>query len=215
MDNENKLSTLMQLSGSPLQLLRNGGKVGLSGIGRLAGIILLFGFVNLLLLIIALYKQNYAAGGLVLLLGLFCTIYAGKRAYFGIILDLAKFIYQNASPLFRAICEQIVEQAGKVSGNGRVEDIINVKKLIEEKLGKAPAIICKGVSLILKRLPIANMLSDMQNVLATESKERAAALLHQKIDKYVEESIFSKNTISWLFWLLPLNVIVPLVFLIA
>jgi hypothetical protein len=90
MDGDNKLAILMQLSGSPLQLLRNGGKVGIGGIGRLVGIILFFGFINLLLLIIALYKQNYAVGGLVLFLGLFCTIYAGKRAYLGIILDLAK-----------------------------------------------------------------------------------------------------------------------------
>lgn len=219
MANENKLDLLMQLSGSPLQLLRNGGKVGISGIGRLIGIIVLFCFVNLLLLIVAIYKQNIAAGGLVILLGLFCTVYAYNRAYSGIIFDLAKFVYQSASPLFCAICTQIVEQAskfsGKQSGSVRIEDVINVQKLVEEKLGKAPRIICKSISSILKRLPIANMLSGMQNVLASEGKEQAAILLHRKIDKYVEEAIFSRNTISWLFWLLPLNVIVPLLLLIV
>jgi len=214
MDNNNKLAFLVQLSEHPLQLLRNGGKVGLSGFGRLIGILLLFSIVNLLLLVYAIYKQNIIACILVVIIGLLCTVYAGKRAYLGIIFDLTKYIYQNASSLFHVICEQIIDQAskfsGKQSGNVRVENIINVQKIIEDKLGKAPRIICKGISLLLKRLPIADMLSDLQNVITSEGKERVAVLLHQKIDKYVEESIFSRNTISWIFWLLPLNVIVLL-----
>jgi len=216
--NQDNFARLMQLSEHPLRLLREGSKIGLGSVGRLCGILLLFCTVNLLLLGYAIYKWNIGAIALVMILGLLCTAYAGKRTYLIVILDLAKLVYKNTSPLFHIICAQIVEHISKFREkqaiNIQIEKVINVQKIIEDKLGKVPRIITNSVSFVLKQIPITNMLSDIQNVFVSGDKEQATAFLHEKIDKYVEESIFCKNTITWIFWLLPLNVIIPLIYLI-
>ncbi len=222
-------SVLMQFSEHPLRLLREGGKRGLGSVGRLLGIMLLFGGINVLLFGYAAYRllwlayshQNVGTFVVSICLGLLCLAYAGYRAYFGVVLDLAKFVYQNASPLFHTICGRIVDHASELMTNrsatamdGKMMGkMVDVKNIMAEKYGKAPRVLQNSVSFILKRIPIAGMLFEMKDVLTPDGKEKATEMLHQRIDRYVEESLFSQNTISWIFWLLPVNVIV-LLFLI-
>ncbi|MDR3197224.1 MAG: hypothetical protein LBU34_05075 [Planctomycetaceae bacterium] len=232
--NQDKFILLIQLLKHPFQLFWEGSKLGFNSVGRLIGIIFLFSLVNIMLFGYAAYKllwQSYSfynIGILVwlIILGLLFTAYAGYRAYSGVVLDLAKFIYQNASPLFHTICERIIDHASefydkhsgivqnnivKIDPDGKkIEKIINIQQIITEQYGKVPKNIRNSVSFVLKQLPIVNMLFDLKDVLMLEGKEKATDLLHQKIDRYVEDSIFSRNTTFWILWLLPLNIIVLL-----
>lgn len=238
-NDDDQLTALMRLSGHPLRLLREGGKLGLGSVSRLVAILALFVSVNLILFGYAAYKLLWVAyshsnAGILfflIVLGTAFTAYAGYRAYFGVVLDIAKFVYGNSSPLFHSICGQIVDHAsefyskhssGVQSGMAKIDPdgkniakIIDLQKIMTEKYGKAPRLVRGGVSFVLNRLPIVGMLLELKDVLvADDGKTKATDLLHHKIDRYVEESIFSQNTIRWVFWLLPLNVLAVLLPLI-
>lgn len=230
--NNDNMDALIKLSGHPVRLLLEGGKFGLNSAGKMIGTLFLFLIVNFVLVLIAAYKflwikythDNIPPMLFVVALGVACLCYAFYRSYKNVILDVVQMVYRNASPLFHVICGQIVSHAveflnGRTSGvteqlarldedGKKLEQIINVQKIIADKYGKAPKLIRRSIEFVLRRIPVAGILIDMKDVIASDgsNQEKATMLLHQKIDKYVEESIFSQNNLRWVFWLLPLNI---------
>lgn len=217
---ENDVALLWELAGNPLRLLREGGRSGLKNVGRLIAVLLLFGFVNLGLSVYAAYRlfwidylhQNIAWFLLILLSATLWSAYAAYRAYCNVLLDVAGIVYRRSSPFIALVCRRLVEHASEflAAGHGKerhIGKIIHLQQLISEQFGRTPRFIRSALMFVFRRIPVLGMLIDLQDTISGGEKERAIALLHEKVDLYVEESIFSRNTFFWIYWLLPVDIL--------
>ncbi|MCH8554449.1 MAG: hypothetical protein LAT76_04770, partial [Schleiferiaceae bacterium] len=110
---------LLALLGHPLRLLKEGGKLGLTGVKRFLFVVMLFALTNIVLFSIALGRMlttgfefsKLFVVFLVFLIGVSFTIYAGYRTYQYVLISAMIVINNELSSLFMKISETIV---GKV-----------------------------------------------------------------------------------------------------
>ena len=197
---------------SGTEQLFQGGKLGVQSIGKLAGVFVLFAVTNLVLLGVLYYQTGVSGGILGGLLGCLFTAYAVHRTYCVVLISAAKFVYVRSSPLFHKICMRIIEHASELDVNEKKrEQVIDFSYMMSEQFGnRCPLLIRSGISLLLSRIPMTGMLSDMEQIIASGNREQAGIMLFEKVDHYVHKSIFETNTMKYFFWLLPTNVLLLL-----
>ncbi len=222
-ENTYKLMELLA-SPSPWRILFEGGKLGVKAIKHFFLIVFLFLFTNTILFFYALTrwfmtgleinKPNLLAILFTFLLGLAATLYAAHQAYGYVLIDTIRVIYENLASLFQKICEIIIDKAEAIfKGKKQVSDkalanALDFGKMINEKFQKVPRFIRRGVIFIMDKIPVVGMLMELKDDLEAGNKEDASFKLYMSIDDFIQENIFGNNTVSWIWWLLPLNIIV-------
>lgn len=226
-ENEENISKLFDLLNSPVKLILNGGKLGVTGIKKFFLTLFLFTTANTILFFYAisrLFVVPFEASHifyviLVFVIGLGVTIYAQYRTYHYVIIDTIRVIYENLTPFFEKISAILIDKAsGVFKGSEKTSDTqlakkVNIGKLVNSSFKKMPKILRKGITLVLSKVPIIGMLMAIRNDIVNGDSTIASNKLHQQIDGFISNTIFGNNTIKWIWWLLPLNIIF-LVFLI-
>ncbi len=207
---------------NPWLLIRKGGSLGIKGVGRLIGIIILFAISNIVLFFlfpfikffVVEYKQENIVFLLIILIaGVSFTSLAGYKAYKYVILDTVRIIYENSEQLFLKLIGLVVNKLDELAkskvdlNNANLKKAINFTQVVNEKFKKAPKIVQKGIVLILNRIPLTELVTEFKEDIMSGNKEEVTIKLHRKIDGFISETIFGGNNTNWIFWLLPLNLI--------
>jgi hypothetical protein len=226
-EGEEKTSQVLQLLEQPMLLIRKGGKLGVSGVKSLVKIIFLFGVINTIIFFFGAYRTVTADIALVnmgylllmILVGFGITFFAGYRAYQYAVLDAIGVVYQGMTPAFKKVSSLIVDKAGnaydsnKELKDGQLSNSIKVENLLQDKFARVPRILKKGIGFILNRVPLVSMLSDLKGEIIDGDREAASSSLYSKMDLFITESVFGSNNTKWVYWLLPLNILIQLLFI--
>lgn len=220
-----KNASLLELLNHPLELLRNGSKFGITGFKRLLTNGFLFGASNLVLFLYAIYRTfaTELAGShfgyviLVLLIGIGFTAYAISLTYKYIVINVLSAVYENSTSLLQRATTGIIDRVdGMLDGtkemtDAQVQKAVNVGSIVNDKYAKAPRILKKGITMVLNRIPLVGMLMDVKEDLVAGNKTTANDKLYNNIDGFLTNSVFGTNNTKWVWWLLPLNIIISLV----
>ena len=128
--------------------------------------------------------------------------------------QLLQLIYESSSTIFQKISEFIVEEFQNISiqttniSNSKLSSFLKLGILVNSKFEKSPKILRNGIILILNRIPFASMVTDLNLISTTASKEEATVKLFQRMDTFIRESIFNSNNTRWVYWFFPLNIFI-------
>jgi hypothetical protein len=194
------------------------------GAKRFFSVLFLFSLSNTVLFLFAIvraFSTDFAFSKLlylflVLVIGICFTIYAAYRTYQYVVIDTMRVVYGDLAPYFQKVSEHLVDKvAGTIQGKVGLSDeqltkAMDLGNLINSKFTGTPRFLRKGIVLILKRIPIAGMLLDLKEELSMGNKQAVSAKLYTQVDSFISGSIFGKNNTNWVWWLLPVNVLVLL-----
>ena len=220
--NEENNNKLIQLLDQPWRLIKEGGKLGVNGVKRFFTVLFLFSITNTILFFYAisrLFLANFESGKigfvfLVLIIGIGVTIYSAYRTYQYVVIDTIRVIYENLSSFFKKISELVIDKVeGSLKGKVNLTDnqlnkALDVGKMVNSKFQKTPKFLRKGIILILKKIPFVGMIVDVKEDILNGNKIEASTKLYNKMDGFISDSIFGNNNTKWVWWLLPLNIIV-------
>ena len=223
-ENEEKNNKLIQLLNHPWRLIKEGGKLGVNGVKRLFTVLLLFSISNTILFFYSI-NRLFSTGFefskllvvlLVLIIGVGLTIFSAYRTYQYIVIDTLRVIYENLSSFFQRISELIIDKVesvfqGKADlSNNQLTKALDFGKMVNSKYQKLPKFLRKGIILILNRIPFVGMLIDLKEDILNGHKAEASTKLYNKMQGFIVDSIFGNNNTRWVWWLLPLNIIILL-----
>jgi hypothetical protein len=224
-ENEESNNRLLELLNHPWRLIKEGGKLGVNGVKRFFTVLFLFAFSNTILFLYAvsrLFSTDFEFIKilfvlLILIIGLGITIYSAKRTYQYVIIDTMRVIYENLSSFFHKISELIIDKAenlfqGKVDlTDNQLTKAIDFGKMVNSKYQKTPIFLRKGIIMVLNKIPFWGMLIDLKEEILRGNKVEASTKLYNKMDVFISDSIFGNNNTKWVWWLLPLNIIILIV----
>lgn len=187
-------------------------------------VLITFGLSNIILFIVSLIKYGNRPFGesgfwllIILFVGLIFTAVAFYCTYKYILIDTLNIAYKYLTPLFKKVCVKIIDKAisggNKLLGKQDIGSVLNVGSLMVEVYGKKlPKYVRKGVVFILKRVPFSTFLFNMQDELKSEKKDAKALSekLYFELDSYIINTFLKKNSMRWMFWFLPLNIIIQI-----
>ena len=156
---------------------------------------------------------------IVAIIGFIFTIIATYKMYRYNLIKGFSSVYKHISPFFQKISAFVVHKSedllnGKTNlKNNKNSKAIDVKKMLNESYDKVPGFLKFGMTFIINRIPFVEMLTDLKEEMNENDKEAASKKLYGKMDNYINDSVFGNNTKKWIYWLLPLNIIVQLVFI--
>jgi len=206
-------------------LLATGRKFGAKGIRYFMLTLLTFGTLNIVFLIASVIKLKTIENTssyilaiiLVLFIGIGLTILACYLTYKYLIMDGLHLVYERLSPFFVNLSGKIVDRVQKTATgkmkikDAHIEKAFNTGDMLTEMYGrKIPGYIRKGISFLVRQIPFSELAFNIKDSIKDRDKEKASELLYNEIDDYVENSIFGNNSMKWLYWLLPLNVIIQI-----
>ncbi len=220
-----KNAKLLNLIKQPWRLIREGGKLGVKGVKRFITNVFLFSIANLFLFFYAIYRlvstEFFASKILivivVLILGIIFTFYAASRTYRYVMIDTVRVIYNGLGSFFQKISERIIDKVEPIFRNKesvpneQLKKALDFGKMVNSKFRKTPKFLRKAIILILNRIPFVGMLTDLQSEITSGKKTEAGRNLYLKMDGFITESIFGNNHTRWVWWLLPLNILVQIV----
>lgn len=223
-ENAEKNSRLLSLIKQPWKLIREGGKLGVKGVKRFITNVFLFSAANLILLFYSVYRlvfTHFAVSKifivvLVLILGVAFTFYAASRTYRYVMIDTIRVIYGSLTSFFQKISDWIIEKVeplfkGKVNvSSEQLTKALDFGKMVNAKFRKTPKFLRKAVILILNRIPFVGLLSDLHGEISKGNKTEAGKKLYVKMDGYMQESVFGNNNTRWVWWLLPVNILIQI-----
>ena len=226
-ENQENNNKLLKLLNHPWRLIKEGGKLGVNGVKRFTTVLFLFAFSNTILFfysISRLFSTDFEFIKilfvlLVLIIGLGVTIYSVYRTYQYVIIDTMRVIYENLSSFFHKISELIIDKVenlfqGKVDlTDSQLTKALDFGKMVNSKYQKTPKFLRKGIILILSKIPFVGMLIDLKQEILQGNKAEASAKLYNKMDGFISDNIFGNNNTKWVWWLLPLNIVILFVFI--
>ena len=218
-----KLEGISTFMDGPGKLIVEGGKFGVVGVIKILMTIVLFGGANLMLLLYAGYRgavadsnsMNILYGGVVLIIGIIMTIVAGVKMYNFVRVDAIRLAYEKIRPylpeLFVKLVNQVADQ--KVDPNNpNIQQALGIASFFNSAFMKLPSIVRRFLVRRIERLPFAQFFRELHAELVKGNRQAVADTIYQRTDTYLTE-FFSDNTLRWILWLLPLNIVVQ--FLIA
>jgi hypothetical protein len=147
------------------------------------------------------------------LLGVGATAYAAYRAYQYAFIDVVRVIYEIMSGFFQNICAIIIDKVWAIFqdktklNNKQLEKAINIGEIVNEQYKKMPRLLKRGITLVLSKVPVVGTLMTLRNELVEGGKEKASHKLFEKMDGLIGD-FFQANNTRWVWWLLPLNIVV-------
>lgn len=149
----------------------------------------------------------------IFILGLLFTILGLYITYKFILIDALREVYKQLSPLLRKVCNLIIEKLGitpqSTALDSKLEkkpiDVMNILKTTYDN--NVPKLFQKGIRFILKRVPFVAILEDIMNYRDYSSQDEINECFYEQVNLYIQDSIFTSNSMKWLYWYIPLNMI--------
>ena len=220
-EDQKNISDLIQILHDPKRLFFEAKKVGGKGISRIILLVILFGFINFISLIFGFVKMfssndslNVFFLGSILVLGISITILAGTKSYNYALTNAFGAIYSKLSPIFRKLCTVIIDKSEQVLQNtleakdGKLKEIMDIGNLLHSTFHNLPKFAQNKIEKMLNETPIPAMVLELKSDILNGQKEVASQKLHHQIDSYLTETFFANNSTKWVYWLLPLNILV-------
>lgn len=210
---------------SSVSFLSSAGKFGFKGLKYFSLVLLIIGFINTIFLIVSIFKfmsvkpiSSYLLSiFVVLLIGVLCTIAAVFFTYKYLLIDGIKVIYGHLNPFFKRLSGIIVDKVSNFAtdkvhiSDKHIEKAFNIGDVFAEVYGKrVPKLMQKGISYIVKRLPLSEFIFNIRDCIRDKEKEKASELLFEQIDAYIGQNILGGNNMKFLYWLIPLNIILQI-----
>lgn len=152
---------------------------------------------------------------LVLALAIVFVIFTSIKTYQYIIIKALEEFYPDAKPLVFKLfhltvvkTEQTIRERDSIS-NEQLKSAISFGFVINEYYQGLPRLIKKGLIFLMNRIPVYPMLLELREDIKDQRTEQASIKLFVEADKYIQ-NYFGENTTKWLYWLIPLNVVVIL-----
>lgn len=210
------------------QLFKDAGKQSLKALKWFIIVLISFGIPNIILFLISLLKYGSKPFGEsslcmlgILFIGLFFTSLALYITYKYLLVDTLNIAYKYLTPLFKKVSVKIIDKVvsggNRLTGKRDIEKMLNVGSLMIEVYGKQlPNYVRKSVIFILNRIPFSDFLFNMQDDLKSGRKDNKALseMLYSQLDEYIINTFFNGNSMKWMLWFLPLNLIVQVLFLV-
>lgn len=197
------------------------GKFGVKGIKYFTLVVILFGMGNLVTFLFSLYKfigLEKGTSEIAIFIGIFIvgvvfTILACYLTYKYLMLDGVHIVYKKMEPLVRKVCSIVMNKLGTKAvdkeNETKMDKVFNTQDLIQDIYGtKVPRPIKWGISFVMDNIPFVSLLADVKNARKNETTEEASEYFYQQVDRYIVSEIFDSNTMKWIYWLLPLNMII-------
>ncbi len=205
------------------ELIVEGGKFGISGLFKMIKTIVLFSILNIVLCYYFLKATSNFGNGwyiiLVIILGFIFTFFAAYKTYRYLLIHVFIGIYEQLEPLFKGVSTFVIDKSedlinGKTNlKNAKNTKSIDVKEILSSNYDKVPKVFKIGMTFIINRIPFVEMLADLKEEMDEDNKEATSEQLLEKMNGFVQNSIFDNNTTKWMYWLVPLNIVVQLVFI--
>ncbi|SHF68639.1 hypothetical protein [Dysgonomonas macrotermitis] len=215
---ENKTDNNSSISIS--DLLKDGAKQSLKAIRLFSLVLLLFGFSNLVLFIIDIYKYYNSIVELsslwlflAVLVGIIFTAIGLLFTYKYLIINTIDIAYKYLRPFFQKVCIKIIDivvsKSNKVTGKD-LHKTLNVGGIMLEVYGKKlPKYFQKALIFVLRKIPFGDFLIAMQNDLAQNNDNNSLSqILYNHLDKYITGNILGSESMKWIYWLYPVNIVV-------
>jgi len=213
LENKENNNRLLELLNHPWQLIKEGEKLGVNGVKYFFKILFLFALSNTVLFLYAIsrifltdfefIKILYVL--LVLIIGLGITIYSAYRTYHYVIIDTMRVIYGNLSSFFHKLCELIIDKMESLFQenvdftDNQLNKVLNFSKLVNSKYQKTPIFLRKGIIMILNKIPLVEMLTDLKEGTLLGNKFESSTKLYDKMDEFISDSIFGNNNTKWVW----------------
>ncbi len=205
------------------ELLKDGAKQGVKAIKLFALMILLFGVSNMIFFAIHMLRyltesqnSNYNYTISALIVGFGFLIIAFILTYKYLLINTIEVCYSHLQPFFQKVCTKVIDLV--ISGGNKLtgKDIhksLNVGSLMIEVYGKKlPKYVQKGLMFALEKIPFGDFLQTMHSELNQKKDNRTLSyILYIQLDKFISESMFGGITLKWIYWLLPLNIIIQII----
>ena len=226
-DVDDRTIQLFKSLNKPWQLLLKGGGLGVKGITTFLIIVLLFAFINIALLIYATIlpffseKTTFYSPLAALAAAVIFIYFSVTKTYGYIFVNILKTIYIDCGTLIKKMCYSITDKAAQEVDKRKGTDIFLTKSIdlygiLDDYLESIPSFAKKGMWFLLRKIPFVKYIdNDIIPVLAKSSLKEASELLYTKTDNFIINDIFGRNTLNWVFWMIPLNVIVHIIILIV
>lgn len=205
------------------QNIKNVGKFGMKGVKSFIGIIILFGFLNTILLIVAIVTKNAIGSFInynalfVLLLGVLFNILALYLTYKRLFAEGVRVVYGETRPFFKKLSSVIVEKLVTIGTDNlkinskHITKALNVDTMLAQIYGdKVPKLVQKVVLILIRRIPFYNFLYNIKDSLEERNTDKASLALFGQVDNFIDNLYSPKLTMSFLYWLVPLNVMAQL-----
>lgn len=210
------------------KLVKDVGRQSLKSIQYFLIVLLSVGLFNIIIFIVALFRQgnkplsetNYGLF-FILLIGLISVIFALYGTYRYLLIDTLQVVYKYLTPLFRKISVKIIDTiilgGDMLTGKHGIEKMLNIGSLMIEVYGKKlPSYLQKAIMFILRHVPFSDFLLNMQHDLRSGHKDnnKLSEMLYGQLDDYIVNTFFRNNSMKWIIWFFPLNIIIQIILLV-
>lgn len=205
-------------------LLTDGAKQGVKAIKLFTLVFVLFGITNFLFAAFHLIRHltksegsHYTYVTLSFVIGLIFLAVSLAFTYKYLLMDTIKFCYRYLEPFFQKVCTKVIDiiisGGNKISGKD-IHKSLNVGSLMIEVYGKKlPKYVQKGLNFVLNKIPFGDFLKTMHSELSQKKDNRTLSyILYLQLDQFVSGTLLSGISMNWMYWLLPLNIIIQVVF---
>jgi hypothetical protein len=206
------------------EVLGNLAGIGLQGLGKMIGIILLLGFINLMFVAFAtsnaiwgdeLTKLTWQIVGIIFLVSVVFTAFCAYKMYQYTIIRSAEKVYDMIKEVvIKGLCVKIVVQVITMKSESqslptkeKFKTMFNLVTLVGDKLNTLPSIIKKPLLKIISTIPFYGLVTEYWTLFENNNKEEITELLYKKANELVKEELLHTNLV-WLLWLIPINILV-------
>ncbi len=224
---KNLKGSTIEIDKNPLTFLRKNSKEGISIIKGMFGTILLFGTINMVLIIFSIFKYFTSNSNTVkfydlLIALLICVsfgIIAYVKSYRNAINKAINIAYDKLNYLLQKFCNLVVEKVITIFktkkenlNSENLNELISIQEILNKIFSKLPKFIVKGITMLLNKIDVIDLLLEFKDDIQQGNKEEASNKLFTKIDTQIKEALLADTSKTWVYWLLPVNIIIVLVF---
>lgn len=205
------------------EVLGNLAGIGLQGLGKMIGIILLIGFINLMFVAFAstnalwgdeLTKITWQIVGIVFLVSVAFTGFCAYKMYQYTIIRSAEKVYDMIKEvIIKNLCTKIVIQVSQLKIESqslptkeKFKSMFNLVTLVGDKLNTLPSIVKKPLFKVISTIPFYGLVTEYWTLFEKSNQEEITDLLYNKVNQIVKKDLLDTN-LTWLLWLIPVNMI--------
>lgn len=220
------MEQLQGLLDDKLPLLKEAGKFSVSATFKIARTVVLFSFINLVLIAYGIYfffNNDYSHIRLAMFLGLLliavaATIYGGIKMYHYVMIDGARIYYDKMGDFKSKYATKVIDKFSlgidkNLDLNQPINKIVNSVEVFTDAYGKVPKVMLKVLNFLYGKIPMADFASEIRLYLVNNEKDKAKDYLISETDRFFKETIFDQNSTQTVYIILMLNILLGLVLL--
>ncbi|WP_330441639.1 hypothetical protein [Flavobacterium sp. C4GT6] len=206
------LQKLQTLLGSPLSVIKHGGK----GLFKSIMALVILAIINLSFFVYSLFNLGESKAYtpiLVLLLGVVFTCWYAYKAYNYIYINVTREAFKGLAPIFKKVCGIAVDVVSDKAKNGETKIAkahVSATEIVN-RINNLPYLVKKILIFLFNRVPFSGIINEAWEVINSGDNEKATDVVYGKLSGYANNKVFNKNKFNWVLWYIPLNIIVLVV----